>query len=141
MRVAHIPLTERQTHTLNLFLDGYEAKITSKKWADLNNCSKDTAIRDIQDLQNKGILREDIPGAKRPSYSILYGDDSIDLMSQFKDVKIEEDSSDSYLVANYHGTVPVKERILKLDAERYQKGELSLDHLLSKYCAYMIKRD
>jgi Fic family protein len=141
MRVAHIPLTERQTHTLNLFLDGYEAKITSKKWADLNNCSKDTAIRDIQDLQNKGILREDIPGAKRPSYSILYGDDSIDFMSQFKDVKIEEDSSDSYLVANYHGTVPVKERILKLDAERYQKGEFSLDHLLSKYCAYMIKRD
>ena len=35
-------------------------------------CSKDTAIRDIQDLVDKNILKEDIPGAKRPSYSIVY---------------------------------------------------------------------
>lgn len=74
MRAACIPMSERQTNTLNLFLDGYEAKITTKNWADINKCSKDTANRDIQDLVDKGILREDIPGAKRPSYSICYGD-------------------------------------------------------------------
>ena len=28
-----VPMTERQTQMLNLFLDGYEAKITSKTWA------------------------------------------------------------------------------------------------------------
>ena len=48
---------------LNLFLDGYEAKITSKTWATLAKCSKDTAIRDIQDLVDKNILVESIPGA------------------------------------------------------------------------------
>ena len=62
---------------LNLFLDGYEAKITSKTWASLAKCSKDTAIRDIQDLVDKDILREDIPGAKRPSYSIIYDPEDI----------------------------------------------------------------
>lgn len=83
MHVGSIPLTERQTYTLNLFLDGYEAKITSKTWAALNKCSKDTAIRDIQDLLKKGILREDIPNAKRPSYSICYGSDS-DVLASFQ---------------------------------------------------------
>lgn len=78
MRATGIPLSERQTYTLNLFLDGYEAKITSKTWAALNKCSKDTALRDIQDLLQKGILHEDVPGAKRPSYSIYYGAESAD---------------------------------------------------------------
>lgn len=79
-KVSSVPMTERQTEMLNLFLDGYEAKITSKTWSALAKCSKDTAIRDIQDLVNKNILIEDNPGAKRPSYSIVY--DTEDL-SQF----------------------------------------------------------
>ena len=58
-KVSSIPMTERQTQMLNLFLDGYEAKITSKTWAALAKCSKDTAIRDIQDLVEKNILKED----------------------------------------------------------------------------------
>ena len=137
MHVASIPLTERQTYTLNLFLDGYEAKITSKTWAALNKCSKDTAIRDIQDLLKKGILREDIPNAKRPSYSICYGSDSDVLASLFSNVSIKEEGTDSYLVATYKSSIPIHERILKLDAERYITGDLPLEHLLNKYCAYL----
>ena len=49
-KASAVPMTDRQTRMLNLFLDGYEAKITSKTWATLAKCSKDTAIRDIQDL-------------------------------------------------------------------------------------------
>ncbi len=71
-RKSMIPMTERQTSMLNLFLDGYPARITSKNWARLAKCSKDTAIRDIHDLVAKKVLREDSPGAKRPSYSIAY---------------------------------------------------------------------
>lgn len=138
MRAASIPLSERQAYTLNLFLDGYEAKITSKTWAALNKCSKDTALRDIQDLLQKGILHEDIAGAKRPSYSIYYGTDSIGLTSQFHDVKIVEEGTDFYLVATTQNSTSVHERILKLDAERYAKGDLPLSHLLSKYCSYLM---
>lgn len=67
-KASSVALSQRQTDILNLFLDGYEARITSKTWASLAKCSKDTAIRDIQDLVEKSILCEDIPGAKRPSY-------------------------------------------------------------------------
>ena len=63
-------MTERQRQVLNIFLDGYEGKITSKNWANLSKCSKDTAIRDIQDLVQKGILQEEKPRAKHPSYTI-----------------------------------------------------------------------
>jgi hypothetical protein len=128
-------MTERQTQVLNLFLDGYEAKITSKTWATLAKCSKDTAIRDIQDLVAKNILIEDIPGAKRPSYSIVY--DAEDLTQFFTDVSITDENGIPYLKAMFKGKEPVSERLLKLDAERYQKGDLPLSNLLSKYCSYI----
>ena len=135
-KVSSIPMTERQTHMLNLFLDRYEAKITSKTWATLAKCSKDTAIRDIQDLLDKNILVEDIPGAKRPSYSIVY--DAEDLTQFFSDVNIIEENGVHYLKALFKGKKPVSERILKLDAERFQKGVLPLSNLLSKYCSYIV---
>ena len=135
-KASAVPMTERQTQMLNLFLDGYEAKITSKTWATLAKCSKDTAIRDIQDLVDKNILKEDIPGAKRPSYSIVY--DAEDLTQFFTEVSITEENGIPYLNAKYKGKKPICERILKLDAERYQKGDLPLSNLLSKYCSYMV---
>ena len=135
-KVSSIPMTERQTQMLNLFLDGYEAKITSKTWAALAKCSKDTAIRDIQDLVEKNILKEDIPGAKRPSYSIVY--DTEDLSQFFSNVSISEENGIPYLSALFKGKAKVRERILPLDVTRYQKGDLSLSNLLSKYCSYIM---
>ena len=101
-------------------------------------CSKDTAIRDIQDLVEKNILIEDIPGAKRPSYSIVC--DTEDLSQFFTDVNIVEENGIPYLKAMYKGRKPVSERILKLDAERYQKGDLPLTNLLNKYCSYITQK-
>lgn len=132
---ATTSLSDRQRDVLNLFLDGYEAKITSKTWASLAKCSRDTAIRDIQDLIDKDILRQDILGAKRPSYSIIY--DPEDIEAFFADVKIELDNSIYYLIARYKGNTNVKERILSLDAERYLNGDLPLSNLLNKYCSYL----
>ena len=136
-KASAVPMTERQTQMLNLFLDGYEAKITSKTWASLAKCSKDTAIRDIQDLVDKNILTQDFPGAKRPSYSIVY--DAEDLTQFFTDVVIIKENGVPYLKAMYKGRKLVSERILKLDAERYQKGDLPLSNLLNKYCSYIVR--
>ena len=135
-KAATVPMTERQTQMLNLFLDGYEAKITSKTWATLAKCSKDTAIRDIQDLVDKNILVENIPGAKRPSYSIVY--DAEDLTQFFTDVTITKENGIPYLHALFKGKRPISERIIKLDAERYKRGDLPLSNLLSKYCSYIM---
>ena len=55
----------------------------------------DTAIRDIQDLVDKNILIEDIPGAKRPSYSIVY--DAENLTQFFTEINITEENGIPYL--------------------------------------------
>ena len=134
-KTSAISLSQRQTDMLNLFLDGYEAKITSKTWATLAKCSKDTAIRDIQDLVEKEILREDIPGAKRPSYSIIYNPEDISVF--FSEVSVVEENGNKYLQAIYKGKTRVHERILPLDAERFKNGDLPLENLLAKYCSYL----
>ena len=134
-RASAIPMTERQTNMLNLFLDGYEAKITSKTWATLAKCSKDTALRDIQDLVGKNVLQADLPDAKRPSYSIVF--DPRDITSLFTDVKIVNENQAYYLTALFKGKTKVRERILPLDAERFNRGDLTLQNLIGKYCSYL----
>ena len=134
-KASSVALSQRQTDMLNLFLDGYEAKITTKTWASLAKCSADTALRDIHDLVEKGILREDIPGAKRPSYSIIYDPD--DLTALFSEVHVEDENGRFYLKALYKGKTPVCERILPLDAERFGRGDLPLKNMLAKYCSYL----
>ncbi|MBR0023848.1 MAG: Fic family protein [Muribaculaceae bacterium] len=134
MKASAIPLSDRQTKTLNKFLDGYEAKITTKTWASLNKCSKDTAIRDIKDLVEKGILHEDIPGAKRPSYSIYIDNNTT---QAFSDVHIVEEEGNYYLNGKYKNDKVIHERILALDAERYLSGDIPINHLIVKYCSYL----
>lgn len=134
-KASSVLLSQRQTDMLNLFLDGYEAKITSKTWAALAKCSKDTAIRDIQDLVEKNILREDIPGAKRPSYSIIY--DPEDITAFFSEIRVEDINGNQYVKALYKGKIHVCERILPLDAKRFEDGDLPLENLLAKYCSYL----
>lgn len=134
-KASSVALSQRQTDMLNLFLDGYEAKITTKTWASLAKCSADTALRDIHDLVEKGILREDIPGAKRPSYSIIYDPD--DFTALFSEVHVEDENGRFYLKALYKGKTLVCERILPLDAERFGRGDLPLKNMLAKYCSYL----
>ena len=135
-KAASVHVTERQAEVLNIFLDGYEAKITSKSWATLAKCSKDTALRDLYDLVDKHILREDVPGAKRPSYSIVY--DAEDVTPYFSGVSIAYAEGVPYLHALFKGNQQVRERVLPLDAERFKNGELPLANLLSKYCTYIL---
>ena len=133
--VSNISLSQRQKDLLNIFLDGYEAKITSKNWATLAKCSKDTAIRDIQDLLSKNILREDIPEAKRPSFSIVYNPD--DITPLFSDIRVIKENGINYLIATFKGSITIKERILDLDAKRFSNNDLPLRNLLTKYCSYL----
>jgi Fic family protein len=53
---------------LNKLLDGFEGKLTSSKWAKIARCSQDTAIRDIQDLIERGILLKESAGGRSTSY-------------------------------------------------------------------------
>jgi Fic family protein len=133
---SNMVFSERQKMVLNLFLDGYEAKITSKNWASLAKCSTDTANRDIQDLLTKNVLAVDIPGAKRPSYSIVYNSD--DISPLFSNIKMREEGGYYFLTGKFKGSNEVHERLLQLDAERLQRGDIPMASILSKYCSYLL---
>ena len=42
----------------------------TSKWAKLAHCSQDTALRDIQDLTERGLLSRDPAGGRSASYSL-----------------------------------------------------------------------
>ncbi len=72
-RFAATELNERQRSMINRLLNGFEGKLTSSKWAKLEKCSQDTALRDIEDLIGKGILTRDSAGGRSTSYSLAGG--------------------------------------------------------------------
>lgn len=65
---ASVSFNERQKIMLNKLLDGFDGKLNSSKWAKITNCSSDTAIRDINDLQKKNILIKEPAGGRSTSY-------------------------------------------------------------------------
>jgi len=69
-RYAKTVVNERQKKLLNKILDGFEGKLTSSKWAKIAKCSKDTAIRDINDLINKNILKKEDAGGRSTNYEL-----------------------------------------------------------------------
>jgi len=71
-------INERQRLMINKLFDGFsakggsasggEGKLTTTKWAKIAKCSQDTALRDILDLVDKGILAKDSAGGRSTSY-------------------------------------------------------------------------
>lgn len=73
-RHADTSFNDRQRLMLNKLLDGLEGKLTSSKWAKIAKCSQDTALRDILDLVNHGILAKNPGGGRSTSYSLTQAD-------------------------------------------------------------------
>ncbi|MBS4016409.1 MAG: Fic family protein [Candidatus Latescibacteria bacterium] len=63
-------LNSRQRLMLNKLLDGFDGKLKTSKWAKITKCSSDTALRDIKDLIEKGILRQDDSGGRSTNYEL-----------------------------------------------------------------------
>lgn len=70
-RHSRTHFNERQMTVLNRILDGFEGKLTAKKWAVIGKCSIPTAQRDINDLVVHGVLRRNPGGSKNTSYDLL----------------------------------------------------------------------
>ncbi len=67
---AQAELNSRQRDMINRLLDGFFGKLTSSKWAVIEKCSPDTALRDITELIEVGILKKDEGGGRSTSYSL-----------------------------------------------------------------------
>jgi Fic family protein len=61
----------RQRKVINRLFDGFDGKFTSSKYAKLAKCSSDTALRDIKELLDRGVLRQDVGGGRSTSYSLI----------------------------------------------------------------------
>jgi len=68
---SSLSLHERQKMMLNKLLDGFDGHLTSDKWAKISHCSKDTAIRDLNDLIQKNILKKDDIGGRSTRYLLI----------------------------------------------------------------------
>lgn len=69
-RWATTPMNERQVKLINRLLDGFEGKLNSSKWAAIGKCSPDTALRDINELLTRGVLRKSTAGGRSTSYEL-----------------------------------------------------------------------
>jgi Fic family protein len=69
-KYGQLSLSSRQRDMLNRLLDDFKGKLTSSKWAKIEKCSPDTALRDINELISLGILEKDAGGGRSTSYSL-----------------------------------------------------------------------
>ncbi len=63
-------LNTRQQRVINRLLEGFVGNLTSSKYAKLTRCSQDTALRDIRELLNYGILVQNPSGGRSTSYQL-----------------------------------------------------------------------
>jgi Fic family protein len=68
---AITPLNQRQRTMINILFDGFEGSLKTSKWSKMMKCSLDTALRDINDLVEKGILVQQSAGGRSTNYLLL----------------------------------------------------------------------
>jgi Fic family protein len=61
-------MNSRQVKMINKLLDGFEGNLTNKKWVVINKCSPDTALRDIKELIDHGVLLNAGAGGRSTHY-------------------------------------------------------------------------
>jgi Fic family protein len=66
--VNQFAMNERQKKVINKLLDDFEGNLTSSKYSRMAKCSKETAIRDIQDMVEKKILIKNDGRGRSTSY-------------------------------------------------------------------------
>lgn len=64
-------LNERQRLMINKIMDDFYGKLTTSKWAKITKTSSDTALRDIKDLIEKGILKQEVAGGRSVNYTLI----------------------------------------------------------------------
>jgi len=131
-------ITERQRTILNIYLNGYDGKLTAKNWSKLAEVSLDTATRDVKDLVAKGILSP-IQGRVRDiSYTLNYIAPDSRMFDFTGSAIISRDGKD-YISTVYRGQKTIEERISSLDKIRFEQNEMSIEDIVYKYFAYLIE--
>jgi Fic family protein len=74
-RVNARPVNERQRKVINRLLGDFEGHLTTSKYAKLAGCSSDTALRDVRELLERGVLVQNQGGGRSTSYRLAERDE------------------------------------------------------------------
>ena len=69
-RINPNPVNDRQRRVINRMLDDFKGHLTTSKYAKLAKCSNDTALRDIRELLERGIVVKNPGGGRSTSYRL-----------------------------------------------------------------------
>ncbi len=69
-QIGRHPVNDRQRIVINRLLDGFEGLLTTSKYAKLAKCSTDTALRDVTELIDAGLLIRNESGGRSTSYRL-----------------------------------------------------------------------
>jgi len=69
-RINRRPVNNRQREVINRMLDRFEGFLTTSKYAKLAKCSQDTALRDIRELLERGIIVQNPGRGRSTSYRL-----------------------------------------------------------------------
>ncbi len=67
----HLHFNARQIKVLQMLHGNFFGKLTTSKWAKINSCSQDSALRDINDLVKKAVLCKSSAGGRSTSYELV----------------------------------------------------------------------
>jgi Fic family protein len=66
-----VSFNARQRRMVNMLMDDFKGKVTTAKWGKITKCSHDTALRDITDMIEKGVLAQNNAGGRSASYLLV----------------------------------------------------------------------
>ena len=69
-RIGSTRVNDRQREVINRLLDGFQGNLTTSKYAKLVGCSTDTALRDIRELVDRGVLLRNPGRGRSTSYRL-----------------------------------------------------------------------
>jgi Fic family protein len=131
---APAPCSKRQKDILNIYLSGYDGKLTAKNWAKLAEVSLDTANRDISDLVQKGLLRAVQGKVRNVAYLPCFeANDGI----PFEDIQLIEEDNHTFIGMMYQGKA-YREQLTEGDLQSLKQEERTLRDLAYKYFAYLV---
>jgi len=76
-RINPNPVNERQRKVINRMLHDFKGHLTTSKYAKLAKCSTDTALRDIRELLDRGIVVKNPGGGRSTSYRLAEPDEAL----------------------------------------------------------------
>lgn len=77
-RIRERPVNARQQQVVNRMLDDFQGFLTTSKYAAIAKCSQDTALRDIRELLERGVLLRNPAGGRSVSYRLARLDEMPD---------------------------------------------------------------